>query len=460
MKKNNLQKCIELIKNKKIEFIDLKAIDLVGRLHHITLPYYDKVLEKIISEGVGFDGSSYGFRKVENSDMVLMPDLDTATLDPFREAPTLSFFSHILLTDEKRSPFNQDGRFLAKQAEALLKKVTGADKSWWGPEFEFYIFSNVEYDTRTSSSYYKVEHAEEFYKKAYHAINPFDEYDDFRDQLTKVLIEQGIKVKYHHHEVGERGQQEIETYFSDLLTSGDNIVTAKYILYNFAQTHKLHITLMPKPMYQQAGNGLHLHLYLTKNVKNLFYKKGAYANFSEIGKYFIGGVLKHGPAVSAFTNPSTNSYKRLVPGFEAPVALTFGQGNRASAVRIPKYVINPDETRFEYRPPDATMNPYFGMIAILLAGIDGIVNKIDPVKEGFGPYDKNFLEDDSIENIHFLPRNLEEAIDTLEADNKFLKQGNIFSDELLEQWVKVKREEVLSIGTMPHPFEYKMYFNL
>jgi len=460
MPNNAFTKCEQLIKKNKIQVIDLKALDLVGRLHHISLPVYNDTLKKIVKEGVGFDGSSYGFRKVENSDMVLIPDLNTATIDPFRDAPTLSFFSHILLTDDKRSPFNQDGRFLAKQAEALLKKVTGADKSWWGPEFEFYIFSNVEYDTRTSTSYYKVEHVEEFYKKAYHAANPFDEYDDFRDQLTKVLIEQGVKVKYHHHEVGERGQQEIETYFSDLLTSGDNIVTTKYVLFNFAEKHGLHITLMPKPMYQQAGNGLHLHLYLTKKGKNIFYKKGAYANLSETGKYFIGGLLKHAPAVSAFTNPSTNSYKRLVPGFEAPVALTFGQGNRASAVRIPNYVINPDETRFEYRPPDATMNPYFGMIAILLAGIDGVVKKIDPVNEGFGPYDKNFLEDNSIEKIHFLPRSLAEAMDALEADNKFLKHGNIFSDELLEQWVKVKREEVHSIGTMPHPFEYKMYFSL
>lgn len=460
MAKNTFAKCEQLIKNHKIQVLDLKALDLVGRLHHVSLPVYKDTLKKIVKEGVGFDGSSYGFRKVENSDMILMPDLTTATIDPFREAPTLSFFSHILLTDAKRTPFNQDGRFLAKQAEALLKKVTGADKSWWGPEFEFYIFSNVEYDTRTSTSYYKVEHVEEFYKKAYHAANPFDEYDDFRDQLTKLLIQQGVKVKYHHHEVGERGQQEIETYFSDLLSSGDNIVTAKYILFNFAEQRGLHITLMPKPMYQQAGNGLHLHLYLTKKAKNIFYKKGAYANLSETGKFFIGGLLKHGPAVSAFANPSTNSYKRLVPGFEAPVALTFGQGNRASAVRIPNYVTNPDETRIEYRPPDATMNPYFGMIAILLAGIDGIVNKIDPVKEGFGPYDKNFLEDNSVDQIHFLPRNLAEAMDALEADNKFLKRGNIFSDELLDQWIKVKREEVHSIGTMPHPFEYKMYFSL
>ena len=460
MPNNTFKKCEELIKKNKIQVIDLKALDLVGRLHHISLPVYKDTLKKIVEEGVGFDGSSYGFRKVENSDMILMPDLNTATIDPFRDEPTLSFFSHVLLTDEKRTPFNQDGRFLARQAEALLKKVTGADKSMWGPEFEFYIFSNVEYDTRTSTSYYKVEHVEEFYKKAYHAANPFDEYDDFRDQLTKLLIQQGVKVKYHHHEVGERGQQEIETYFSNLLNSGDNIVTTKYILFNFAEKNGLHITLMPKPMYQQAGNGLHLHLYLTKKGKNIFYKKGAYASLSETGKYFIGGLLKHAPAVSAFTNPSTNSYKRLVPGFEAPVALTFGQGNRASAVRIPKYVTNPNETRIEYRPPDATMNPYFGMIAMILAGIDGIAKKIDPIKEGFGPYDKNFLEDESVDKIHFLPRSLAEAIDALEVDNKFLKQGNIFSDELLEQWIKVKREEVHSIGTMPHPFEYKMYFSL
>lgn len=249
MNKKQLQSIKEIIKKNHIEFIDLKANDLTGRLHHITLPYYDNILERLIAEGVGFDGSSYGFKKVENSDMILVPDLDTAKIDPFRDAPTLSFYSHIVLADEKRTPFNQDGRFLAKKAENLLKEITGADKSWWGPEFEFYIFSNVEYDTRTASSYYKVEHAEEFYKKAYHAANPFDEYDDFRDEACKLLRAQGINVKYHHHEVGERGQQEIETYFSDLLTTADNIITTKYILCNFAKQKGLYITFMPKPMY-------------------------------------------------------------------------------------------------------------------------------------------------------------------------------------------------------------------
>ncbi len=460
MPKNTLQSINTLIKKNKIEVIDLKAIDLSGRLHHISLPINDNVMSKLIKEGVGFDGSSYGFRKVENSDMILIPDLDTAVIDLFRDAPTLSFYSNIVLTDEKRTRFTQDGRYLAKQAEDLLKKTTGTDASMWGPEFEFYIFSKVNYDTRTATSYYTVEHAEEFYKKAYHAANPFDIYDDFRDEACKLLSRFGINVKYHHHEVGERGQQEIETYFSDLLTTADNIVTAKYVLFNFARQKDLFITFMPKPMYQQAGNGMHLHLFLTKKGKNAFYKKGAYGNLNELALYFIGGLLKHAPALSAFTNPSTNSYKRLVPGFEAPVALTYGQGNRASAIRIPKYVSNPDEVRFEYRPPDATANPYLCMSAMLLAGIDGVVNKIDPVKEGFGPYDKNFLDEETRHKIHMLPRNLSEALDALEVDNEFLRRGNIFTDELLDQWVKIKTEEIQAIGTMPHPFEYKMYFNL
>lgn len=460
MPKHSLQSINALIKKNKIEVIDLKAIDLTGRLHHISLPMHDNLISQIIKEGVGFDGSSYGFKKVENSDMILIPDLDTAVSDLFREAPTLSFYSNIILTDEKRSKFSQDGRYLAKQAEELLKKTTGTDRSMWGPEFEFYIFSKVNYDTRTATSYYTVEHAEEFYKKAYHAANPFDIYDDFRDEACKLLAKFGINVKYHHHEVGERGQQEIETYFSSLLDTADNIVTAKYVLFNFARQKDLFITFMPKPMYQQAGNGMHLHLFLTKKGKNAFYKKGAYGNLNELALYFIGGLLKHAPALSAFTNPSTNSYKRLVPGFEAPVALTYGQGNRASAIRIPKYISNPDEVRFEYRPPDATANPYLCLSAMLLAGIDGVVNKIDPVKEGFGPYDRNFLDDETKHKIHMLPRNLTEALDALEVDHEFLRRGNIFTDELLEQWVKIKTEEIQAIGTMPHPFEYKMYFNL
>jgi glutamine synthetase len=460
MQTDSLANSKALIEKYKIEFIDLKCIDLQGRLHHITLPYYNGIIEKLLEEGVGFDGSSYGFLKVENSDMILIPDLSTAVLDQFRDAPTLSFYAHIKLTDKDHSPFSQDGRYIAKRAEELLKEFTGADMSLWGPEFEFYIFKKVRFDTRTSSAYYEVEHAEEFYTNAYHAANPFDVYDDFRDMACKVLQQFGVKVKYHHHEVGERGQQEIETYFSDLLQTADNIVTVKYALFNLARKNDIFITFMPKPMYHQAGNGMHLHLYLTKNGKNAFHQKGEYGNINELGRFFIGGLLKHGPALAAFTNPSTNSFKRLVPGFEAPVALTYGQGNRASAIRIPKYVINPEETRFEYRPPDATANPYLCLSAMLLAGIDGVVNKIDPVKEGFGPIDRNFLEEPKDDHIHFLPRNLTEAIDALEVDNEFLRRGGLFTDELLQQWVNIKKKEIKAIGTMPHPFEYTMYFNL
>lgn len=455
-----LQNLNKIIKQKKIELIDLKSIDLAGRLHHVSLPVHDNILSDMINEGVGFDGSSYGFRKVENSDMIFIPDLDTYVIDLFREAPTLSFYANVFLTGDERKPYPMDGRYIAKQTEALLKKYTGSDSSWWGPEFEFYIFHKVKYDTRTSASYYEVEHEEEFYHNAYHSANPFDVYDDFRDKACKVLKQFGIRVKYHHHETGERGQQEIETYFEPLLQTADNIVTVKYALFNFARQNDLFVTFMPKPMFHQPGSGMHLHMFLTKNGKNSFYKKGEYGNVNSLGRYFIGGLLKHGQALSAFTNPSTNSYKRLVPGFEAPVALTYSKGNRSSAIRIPGYVNNPEMTRFEYRPPDSTANPYLCLAALLLAGIDGIVNKIDPVKESFGPYDMNIDDYSLKDKIHFLPRNLEESLDALELDNEFLKRDGIFTDEVIKQWVTIKEKEIKSINTMPHPFEYKMYFTL
>jgi glutamine synthetase len=455
-----IQKTDRLIKDNDIEVIDLKCIDLTGRLHHVSLPVHESIVTSLMREGVGFDGSSYGFRKVENSDMVLVPDLGTATIDPFREAKTLSFYANIFLTDENSTPFSQDGRHVARLAESLVKKYTGADLSFWGPEFEFYIFSKVKYDTRTSASYYEIEHGEEFFTNAYHAANPFDVYDDFRDKACRMLKDFGIKVKYHHHETGERGQQEIETYFETLLKTADNVVTVKYALFNLAKQNNLHITFMPKPMFKQPGSGMHIHTFLTKNGKNAFYQKGEYGNVNQLGRYFIGGLLKNGRVLSAFTNPSTNSYKRLVPGFEAPVALTYSKGNRSSAIRIPSYVSNPEMTRFEYRPPDSTANPYLCLSAILMAGVDGIINKIDPVKEGFGPFEKNIVEHAAADAVHFLPRNLEESLDALESDSAFLRRDNVFSEELINQWIENKHREINSINTMPHPFEYKMYFTL
>lgn len=447
----------ELIKQKGIKFIDLKTIDLVGRLHHITLPYEEGLLEYIKEEGVGFDGSSYGFSKVEQSDMILMPDFSTAILDPFRTIPTLSIFTEIHLTDPGKTRFNQDGRFVAKKAESYLHKTGIADESLWGPELEFYIFSKVEFDTRTAYSFYKVEHEEEFFQNAYHAANPFDIYDDFRDEATILFQQMGIDVKYHHHEVGERGQQEIEIQFDNLLAISDKIVLAKYLLFNLARKHNIFITFMPKPMFQQAGNGLHVHQYLKKNKQNIFCENNRYGNLNETALSFIGGLLMHAPALCAFTNPSTNSYKRLVPGFEAPVAITFGKANRSAAIRIPSYVHNMDEARFEYRPPDATANPYLLMSAMLMAGIDGIMKKIDPIKEGLGPIDTNVYTN---QKIKFLPKNLEESLDALCQDQEFLKQGNVFTEDLINQWITIKQHDIKSIATMPHPYEYKLYFNL
>lgn len=451
----DIQRTKKLIEEHGIEFIDLKSIDLVGRLHHLTLPIYENTIDKLMDEGVGFDGSSYGFAKVEASDMIQKPDLGTCQLDLFRERPTMTCFSNVFLTDEKRSHFPQDVRHVARKAEELLNKLDIADETRWGPEFEFYIFSNVAYDTRTSASFYEVEHEEEFFQNAYHACGPFDLYDGFRDEASLLFKRAGIPVKYHHHEVGERGQQEIEMYFEPLLKTADNITMGKYILFSFAKKKDLHVTFMPKPMYQQAGSGLHVHQYLMKQGKNAFYKQGEYANFNETGLYYIGGMLKHAAALAAFTNPSTNSFKRLVPGFEAPVTITYGQANRSSCVRIPSYVANPEETRMEYRPPDATANPYLLLSAMLMAGIDGIVNKIDPREQGYGPFDSNLFDK---EDLHFLPRNLAEALDALEADHDWLLRGDVFPEVLVKQWLNAKREEVHAISTMPHPFEYKMYF--
>jgi glutamine synthetase len=452
----DIERVEQLIADHRIEFIDLKTLDLVGRLHHITLPIRPDTLRNLMEQGVGFDGSSFGFAKVESSDMVQKPDLSTVQIDLFRERPALTCFTSVFLTDEKRTRFSQDVRWVAARAERLLQELDIADGTHWGPELEYYIFSRVEFDTRTSASFYNVEHKEEFFQNAYHACSPFDLYDDFRDESCKLFERAGIPVKYHHHEVGERGQQEIELTFQPLLKTADDIILAKYILFSQAAAAGLEITLMPKPMYQQAGSGLHVHQYLTKGGANIFHKAGNYANFSEAGLFYIGGLLRHAGALAAFTNPSTNSYKRLVPGFEAPVALTFSQANRSSCVRIPRYVYDPAETRLEYRPPDGTANPHLMLAAMLMAGIDGIVNRTDPRELGFGPFDQNIFDKT---DVQYLPRNLEEALDALEEDHEWLMRGGVFPDSLIRQWVKTKREEVHAIATMPHPFEYKMYFH-
>jgi glutamine synthetase len=449
----------ELIEKEEIKFIDLKTLDLAGRLHHITFPA-DEFNEWILKEGIGFDGSSFGFMKVERSDMIQIPDLDTGHIDHFRDEKTLSFFVKVHQTDTERTRFPQDVRFIAEKAERLLKDQGIADNSFWAPEYEFYVLEKVDYDARKSASFYFIESTEKIMGNAYHACNPQDEFDDFRDEAVSILKNHGIPVRYHHHEVGARGQQEIEMLYSPLLKTCDQSVLTKYVLFNLAEEYGIRVTFMPKPIYDQAGSGWHLHMFLKKAEKNAFYKKGDYGNMNELGHYFIGGVLKHSKALSALTNPSTNSYKRLVPGFEAPVAVTFAQSNRSSAIRIPTYIYDPEKTNFEYRPPDATCNPYLAISAILMAGIDGVINKIDPRKEEFGPYDCNIFEDEKVKaKITYLPRDLEEALDALETDHDFLLRGGVFPKQLIDQWIKIKRQDVRDIATRPHPYEYLRYFN-
>ncbi len=445
-------------KDKKIEFIDLKVTDLNGRLHHLTLPYSKETLQSLMKDGVGFDGSSYGFKKVENSDMIMKPDLGTAKIDPFRDAGTISFFTRVFNTDDENTPFQFDLRNMAAKAELLLQKYKIADSTMWGPEFEFYILSGVDYKSSAVESYFRIESEEGFSENGYHIANPLDVYDDFRDSAARLLQQAGISVKYHHHEVGNLGQQEIELNFDSLLPTADKIILGKYILHNLARENNLYLTFMPKPMYQQAGSGLHFHQYLMKKGKNAFYEKGRYANLNQTAMYYIGGVLKHSAALCALTNPSTNSYKRLVPGVEAPTAINFGQANRASCVRIPRYIKDPEKTRFEYRPPDATANPYLALTAMMMAGLDGVINKIDPVKQGYGPYEAD--EYDPAIEMNYLPFSLNMALKALEDDHEFLLRDDIFSKDLIEHWINIKNKEFNQVYNWPSPIEYSLYFNI
>ncbi len=443
---------------KNVEFVDLKVLDLVGRLHHITFPF-ERFTPETMIEGIGFDGSSYGFLKVESSDMVLLPDLSTAHMDPFRDRPTLTMFAEVKHVDAERTPFAQDGRTIVRRAEQALRDLGIADSTKWIPEYEFHIFEDTQYESDVTRSSYAMTSKENFFQNAYHACNPHDHYDDFRDEVCAVMRDFGIEVRYHHHEVGEKAQQEIEGWFADLPTTADNAVLAKYILFNMAERHGLKVTFMPKPLMDNAGSGWHLHqLLVGADGHNVFNDDKGYAGLSQTALYYIGGVLKHSSALCGLTNPSTNSYKRLVPGFEAPTAVTYGRSNRGACVRIPSYVTNPEHRRIEYRPPDFTCNPYLAMSAVLMAGIDGIVNKIDPEAEGFHPEDAPSKE--ARDAVQFLPRSLDDALDALESDHEFLLRNDVFPKVLIRRWLEIKRGEIQAINRRPHPYEFTMYFDL
>jgi len=474
----NPEEVIKLAHEKSVETVDLKFTGLFGRWHHITVPVKELTLE-LFAEGVAFDGSSTpGFKSVEASDMVLIPDPSTVLFDPFWESPTLSLICNVAEADTKKI-FGRDPRLIASRAEEYLRKQGFANQSLWSPEFEFYIFDSVAYGTDVNMSTYIIDSQEASWnthkieprnlghkiptRGGYHAIPPLDNFYNLRTEMVKTITESGIEVRYHHHEAGGPGQSEIEIKFAGLLETGDVTMWIKYVIRNTARRRCHTVTFMPKPLYGEAGSGMHFHQLLLKDGKPVFYDKDGYAGLSLAALHYIGGLLLHGPAVLAFTNPSTNSYKRLVPGFEAPVSLFFSLGNRSAAVRIPAMALSPEEKRIEFRPSDATCNIYLALAAQLMAGLDGIRKQIDPTESGFGPFDKKIesLTSKEKKKLKFLPTSLKEALDALTEDHQFLLEGGVFTEDLIETWIEHKMEnEYLQVRNRPHPYEMSLYYDV
>jgi glutamine synthetase len=462
------------VKDYSIEMVDLKFCDLWGRWHHLTIPA-SQFEPELMDKGIGFDGSAVGLKSVKAGDMVLVPDLGTGFMDPFWDVPTLSFICTTLEADT-HAIFENDPRNIAIRAEEYLKATGIADESRWGPEYEFYVFDKVSYEYGINRAYYEIFSAEADWNSSegghghyipphggYHAIPPKDALYKLRTEISGQLEKMGVPVKYHHHEVGGPGQCEIETPMMGLITAGDATMIIKYVTKMVAHVHGQTATFMPKPLYGEAGSGMHFHQHLFKRNQNVFYDAKGYGCLSQDALYYIGGMLAHGPALLAITNPSTNSYRRLIPGFEAPVNAFFSLGNRSAAVRIPKYANQPDSARMEFRPPDATGNVYLMLAAMLMAGLDGIKNKIDPTAAGFGPIDQNIFAwtDEQRSAIKSFPSSLNEALGALEADHDFLTAGGVFSEELITQWVDYKRnQEYYAVRNRPHPYEMSLYFDV
>ncbi len=469
----NLTEIETFLKDQQIRMVDLKWCDLWGRWRHVTIS--SRVFDAgLMHSGIGFDGSSVGFRSVTGSDMALIPDLKTGFLDPFCETPTLSFICNIVEPDSKK-PYILDPRQIAQRAQDYLRSSGIADCSLWGPEFEFYIFKDVTFYNNPYTSSYHVECSESDWdndlkdnsylvqkRGGYHCSPPNDQFFDMRTKMSIDLEDAGVPVKYHHHEAGGPGQCEIETSMLEMVRAADASMLIKYYTKQIAKRAGHAVTFLPKPLFDMAGNGMHFHQHLYKGDTNLFYDPSQTDLISQTARYYIGGLLTHAPALLAFTNPSTNSYRRLVPGFEAPVNCFYGGGNRSAAIRIPKYATTPDAVRIEFRPPDATCNPYLAMPAMLLAGLDGIRRKIDPTENGFGPFevDPFTLPDDERSRIKSLPGNLKATMKALEEDHTFLLEGAVFNDELIQLWIESKVREQDDLDLRPHPREIEKYFDI
>ncbi len=464
-----------MIREDQIRFVDLKFLDLFGGLHHLTQPV-ESVPERIFVTGLGFDGSSVkGFQSIKASDMKLMPDPSSVFRDPFFDDPTLSVFCDIIDPDGWK-PYTRDPRGVARRAEQLLRSTGIADDAFFGPEIEFFLFDDVRFDQTSQHGYYFVDAEGAFWntgrdgapnlahraprKRSYFAAPPTDLFSNLRSRMTTLLQQVGLDVELHHHEVAAPGQNEIAFRFGTLIQAADRAAKYKYVIKNAAKRFGKTATFMPKPLFEENGSGMHVNISLWKDGENLFYEADRYADLSPLAVHFIGGLLLHAPALCAFCAPTTNSYRRLVPGYEAPMNLVYSQSNRSACIRIPMASTTPKIKRLEFRTPDPSCNPYLAFASILLAGLDGIRKRIEPRE----PIDEDIyelMESERGAEIKSTPGSLEEAIDALEADHQFLIADGVFTTDLIECWVQLKRErEIDFVRLRPHPAEFSLYFSV
>ena len=462
------------IKDEGVEMVDVRFSDLPGIMQHFTVPARSFGPE-VFEEGLSFDGSSVaGFQKINESDMALLPDPTTAFLDPFRKAKTLviNFFVHDPLTME---PYSRDPRNIARKAEDYMDSLGIADTAYFAPELEFYVFDDVRYETTGHSSSYSVdaesapwntarieERGNLGYKVAtkggYFPVSPTDHYADLRDSIVKLMEDAGLMVERAHHEVGAAGQAEVNWRFDTLLTSADNVMKVKYLIKNEVVANGKSATFMPKPIFGDNGSGMHVHTSIWRDGTNIFYDENGYGQLSDMARWFIGGLLRHAPSLLAFTNPSTNSFHRLVPGFEAPVNLVYSARNRSACIRIPLTGSNTKAKRVEFRCPDPAANPYLAFAAMLMAGLDGIQGRIEPP----APIDKDLYELPPEEHakVEQVPTSLEAVLDALEADHEYLLAGDVFTPDLISEWIQIKRGEIAAIQQRPHPYEFDLYYSI
>jgi glutamine synthetase len=463
---------LDFAKKNDVRILDLRFTDLPGLWHHVSYPI-EQLTEDSFEEGFGMDGSSIrGWAAIHESDMLLIPDPAFYLLDPFTEVSTLAMVADVIDPVTKQR-YDRDPRYIARKAELYLNSTGIADTAYFGAEAEFFIFDSVRFDQREQYGFYFID-AEEGrwnsgreennlgyrprYKEGYFPVPPTDHYQDLRSEMVVTMQNAGLVVECHHHEVATGGQTEIDLQYNSLVKSADGMLLYKYIVKNVANQHGKTVTFMPKPIYGDNGSGMHTHQSLWKGNQPLFAGDG-YAGLSQLALWYIGGLIKHGPALAALIAPTTNSYKRLVPGFEAPVNLAYSRRNRSAACRIPMYSASPRARRVEFRPPDPSCNPYLAFAAMMMAGLDGIENKIDPGP----PLDKDIydLGPEELAKVPSMPGALEDALDALEKDGAFLLKGEVFTEEMLRSYIEYKRDkEIDAVRLRPHPYEFALYYDI